>query len=207
MAPSRNCLPQGGNADIPGSPRHVVAALPWTHGATRGRASVTRWQQRRGAPAREALPRRRCSARDWAHFTAWCTPGGHQPLPADPRNVALYLVDLADGQSDLDPPEPPRSIATIARRLAGIGHVHREAGHPNPGEHDGVRRTLRGIRRASARAGAAPGKARPLGTEEVRLLVADLPNSLAGHRDRPRSCWATPWPCGPVNSPTSTSRT
>lgn len=121
---------------------------------------------------------------DWAHFATWCTRGGHPPLPADPRHVALYLVDLADGQPDLDPPEPPRLIATIARRLAGIGHVHREAGHPNPGEHDGVRRTLRGIRRASARAGAAPGKARPLGTEEVRLLVADLPPTLAGHRDR-----------------------
>jgi len=79
---------------------------------------------------------------------------------------------------------PPRAIATIARRLAGIGFVHREAGHPSPAEHEGVRRTLRGIRRAGARAGAAPGKARPLGTEEVRLLVGDLPDTLAGRRDR-----------------------
>jgi len=125
---------------------------------------------------------------DWAHFARWCTRHQRPPLPAAPETVALYLVDLADGLvhglDDGDPPEPPRAVATIARRLAGIGFVHREAGHPSPADHEGVRRTLRGIRRAASRAGAAPGKARPLGTEEVRLLVDDLPDTLAGRRDR-----------------------
>jgi len=121
---------------------------------------------------------------DWAHFAAWCLRHHQTPLPAAAETVALYLVDLADGQAQVDPPEPPRAVATVARRLAGIGFVHREAGHPSPADHEGVRRTLRGIRRASSRAGAAPGKARPLGTDEVRLLVGDLPATVAGRRDR-----------------------
>lgn len=42
----------------------------------------------------------------------------------------------------------------------GSGSFTREAGYPSPADHEGVRRTLRGIRRASSRAGAALGKAR-----------------------------------------------
>jgi len=32
--------------------------------------------------------------------------------------------------------------------------------------------------------GRSPGKARPLGTDEIRLLMYDLPTTLAGRRDR-----------------------
>lgn len=85
------------------------------------------------------------------------------------RPSARYDGATADAEGwstspTANPPSRPRGHPGRPRRsprLAGIGHVHREAGHPDPGGQDGVRRTLRGVRRAAARAGAAPGKTRP----------------------------------------------
>jgi len=112
---------------------------------------------------------------DFRAWSDWCTQRGFTPLPAADAAVAAYLAALGDAGAS------PR---TIARRLSGIGHAHREAGHPSPSEHPGTREVLRGIRRAAARDGRRPRKARALDTQTIRALVEDLPDGVAGLRDR-----------------------
>lgn len=118
---------------------------------------------------------RRAYAADWRAWTTWCTARGSVPLPADPLDVAAYLTDLADRGA---------SPATVQRRLSGIAHEHRQAGHPSPTEHAGVRRVLRGVRRTAVADGYRPRKARALDVATIRALVEDLPPGIAGVRDR-----------------------
>ncbi|MBB3083970.1 site-specific integrase [Geodermatophilus sabuli] len=126
--------------------------------------------------AAQAESTRRTYARDVAAWAAWCA-GRALPatLPADPLAVAAWLASMADdGHS-------PRYVA---RRLSALNDAHRTAGHPAPGDSAGVRRTLAGIRRTAARAGHRPRRARAVDTATVRALVEDLPETLAGTRDR-----------------------
>ncbi|MGY1823204.1 site-specific integrase [Geodermatophilus sp. SYSU D00079] len=126
--------------------------------------------------AAQADSTRRAYARDVAAWTAWCArrslPG---TLPADPLTVAAWLAAMADGG---------HSPRYVARRLSALNDAHRTAGHPAPGENEGVRRTLAGIRRTAARSGHRPRRARAVDTATVRALVEDLPDTLAGTRDR-----------------------
>jgi site-specific recombinase XerD len=112
---------------------------------------------------------------DFRAWSSWARQRGVTPLPASDTAVATYLAALSDAGAS------PR---TIARRLSGIGHAHREAGHPSPSEHPGTREVLRGIRRTAARDGRRPRKARALDTQTIRVLVEELPDGVAGLRDR-----------------------
>jgi site-specific recombinase XerD len=118
---------------------------------------------------------RRAYARDVAAWRDWCAARGLAALPADPLAVATWLAQLADAG---------HAPGYVARRLSAVNDAHRSAGHPAPGDTEGVRRTLTGIRRTAARAGYRPRRARPLDTATVRALVEELPDSLAGLRDR-----------------------
>ena len=125
--------------------------------------------------AAKAESTRRAYEADFRAWSDWARQRGFTPLPAADAAVAAYLAALGDAGAS------PR---TIARRLSGIGHAHREAGHPSPSEHPGTREVLRGIRRAAARSGRRPKKARALDTQTIRALVEDLPDGPAGLRDR-----------------------
>jgi site-specific recombinase XerC len=58
---------------------------------------------------------------DWQQFKAWCQTVGLQPIPAEPRTIAIFVANQAsDG---LNP-------STLTRRLAAIRLVHLGAGHP-----------------------------------------------------------------------------
>jgi site-specific recombinase XerD len=118
---------------------------------------------------------RRAYARDLAAWRTWCAGRGLTALPADPLAVAAWLAHLADAG------HAPRYIA---RRLSALNDAHRSAGHPAPGDTEGVRRTLAGIRRTAARTGYRPRRARPVDTATVRALIEELPDTLAGRRDR-----------------------
>jgi integrase len=119
---------------------------------------------------------RKSYARDMRAWAAWCA-GRSLPgtLPADPLTVAAWLATMAD---------EGRSTSYIARRLAALNDAHRSAGHLPPGDSEGVRRTMAGIRRTAARAGHRPRRARAVDTATVRALVEDLPATLGGTRDR-----------------------
>src|SRR5215210_4555685 len=125
--------------------------------------------------AAKAESTRKAYDADFRAWSAWAQQRGFTPMPAADAAVAAYLAALSDAGAS------PR---TVARRLSGIGHAHREAGHPSPSEHPGTREVLRGIRRTAARDGRRPKKARALDTQTIRALVEDLPAGVAGLRDR-----------------------
>ncbi|HEX2074492.1 MAG TPA: site-specific integrase [Geodermatophilus sp.] len=124
--------------------------------------------------ASQADSTRRAYAQDVAAWRSWCSGRGLTALPADPLAVAAWLAHLADAG------HAPRYIA---RRLSALNDAHRSAGHPAPGDTEGVRRTVAGIRRTAARTGYRPRQARALDTATVRALVEELPDTLAGRRD------------------------
>ena len=108
---------------------------------------------------------------DWADFAAFCGRHALTPLPADPATVALYVTDLA---RTLRP-------STINRRVAAISIYHQREGLDSPTRDPRVREIMKGIRR---RLTAATHEAAPARIGEVRRMIAHLPNSLAGRRDR-----------------------
>jgi site-specific recombinase XerD len=128
-------------------------------------------QARAYIAAAVAANTRRAYRSDWRLFTAWCAARGFAPLPAAPATVARFLTEQA----------ATVTIATIARRLAAIGQAHRTAGHTAPSDDATVRTVWRGIRRSK---GTAPVKKRPLLTDDLRALLATLPDRLSGARDR-----------------------
>ncbi len=126
--------------------------------------------------ASQAASTRAAYARDLAAWATWCRSRSlSAALPADPLAVAAWLAAMADDG---------RSPRYVARRLSALNDAHRGAGHPPPGDGEGVRRTLAGIRRTAVRTGYRPRRARAVDTATVRALVEDLPDTLAGRRDR-----------------------
>ena len=109
---------------------------------------------------------------DLADFEAWCAESGRAPLPADPATVADYISAQA---------EQGRTAATITRRLSAISQAHRMAGYASPTHDQLVRSTTAGIRRTI---GTAPRQARPVMVEDLRAMLAALPDDLHGLRDR-----------------------
>lgn len=114
---------------------------------------------------------RRAYESDWRHFTSWCTEHEQISLPATPETVALYLSALAE----------VAKVSTLTRRLSSISQAHQMAGHSSPAQHIAVRTLMAGIRRTKST--AQTGKS-PVRTEELRQMVATLPKSVTGIRDR-----------------------
>ena len=114
---------------------------------------------------------RRAYFRDWTDFERWCGNARREALPASPETVVLYLTELARD----------RKVATLERRIAAISQVHQLAGCPSPTAEIVVRTVMAGIRRVK---GTAQTGKRPILTEDLRRLVAELPENATGHRDR-----------------------
>src|SRR6476619_1052549 len=110
-------------------------------------------------------------AADWKHFSAWCDDHKRRALPASPETILCYVVDLVDRYI----------VATIDRRLSGVGYYHKQARHALPTKDPEVERTMRGIRRAK---GIAPNGKAPILTPLVLRMVAALPDDLPGLRDK-----------------------
>lgn len=115
---------------------------------------------------------RKSYASDFAGFTAWCDGRGEPSLPAQPLTVARYLAWLADGK---------KKASTVARHCAAIKYTHRTAGHEPPTNSEGVKAVMRGIRR---RIGVAPNRKSPVTARVIAAMLAHIPDSLAGRRDR-----------------------
>jgi len=128
-------------------------------------------QAREYAQQSKADSTRRAYASDWADFAAWCQAQGRESLPAGPETVALYVTGLAG----------ERKVATIQRRIAAISQAHQFAGHESPTGHVVVRTVMAGIRRAK---GTAQAGKRPILTEDLRALIAQVPDTATGQRDR-----------------------
>lgn len=123
------------------------------------------------AAASRAPATRRAYAADWRDFAAWCAGHGLTALPATPHTVALYLADRA---ATLKP-------STLGRRLAALAVTHRDAGRSLDLHDPLLRAVWRGIRRSR---GTAPVAKAPLLPDALAGVLAALPRSLAGTRDR-----------------------
>ncbi|MFT4117479.1 site-specific integrase [Bradyrhizobium sp.] len=109
---------------------------------------------------------------DWADFTTWCTVADVQSLPAEPATVARYLAQLADRG---------RKSSTIQRRVSAIRSAHEAAGLEPPTNAEGVKATMRGIRRTLR---SKPTRKKPTTAALLSKVLETLPNTLAGLRDR-----------------------
>jgi site-specific recombinase XerD len=114
---------------------------------------------------------RRAYRADWQDFAAWCAKYRRTALPASPDTVAYYL---ADRSQDL-------KTSTLQRRLATIAEAHRAGGHELPTKHAQVKLVWAGIRREK---GMTQAHVKPVLTKHIRIMVANLPESLLGVRDR-----------------------
>jgi len=123
--------------------------------------------------AARAAGTRSAYASDWRQFAEWVQSHGLEPLPADPRMIALWISHMAR--------QLGRRPATIRRMLATIGTVHRMGNHPNPCQNQIVREEMRGITNAL---GARPKRAAPILIAHLEAIVAALPPGLRGARDK-----------------------
>lgn len=110
-------------------------------------------------------------ARDFADFAGWCAAAGLASLPASEHTIGCYLAASA---GRLKP-------ATLERRLSAILVTHRQAGFALDRRAAAIADVLAGIRRTL---GTAPAQKAALEPEDVRDLVAALPDTLMGLRDK-----------------------
>jgi site-specific recombinase XerD len=124
------------------------------------------------AKAEKAEATRRAYGTDFRLFREWCEAKGASALPALPETVAAYLAHgTAEGAK----------ASTLGRRVAAIRYAHKLAALPTPTDAEGVRATLRGIRRTI---GAAKAKKAPAVADRVKAMVRTCPDTLGGKRDR-----------------------
>jgi integrase len=130
-----------------------------------------------GARAREFVRQakapntRKAYSADWADFIRWCAKYRRDALPARPDTVSYYLADKS----------ARLRVSTLQRRLATIAEAHRAAGHQSPNIHPQVRLVWQGIRREK---GVLQDHKKPVLTKHIRLMLAGLPSTLLGSRDR-----------------------
>lgn len=105
-------------------------------------------------------------------FTAWCRCQGVASVPALPEAVAAYLAARVKGGL---------KASSLNVVVSAIRHFHHEAGLASPTEHEGVQQVMRGIRRTIGTAGATK---EPATAERVAAMLAHVPDTLAGKRDR-----------------------
>ncbi|MDE2940248.1 MAG: tyrosine-type recombinase/integrase [Chloroflexota bacterium] len=109
------------------------------------------------ASARSASTRR-CYRSQWNLWRRWAESRGHEVLPAQPLAVADYLLDRADSGA---------SIATLKLARSALAAIHKDAGHPDPTDNEGVRRVLAGLSRTISR----PQQQAAALTREVQVAI------------------------------------
>ena len=122
---------------------------------------------------RKAMPdnTRRAYRNDWNDFKTFCRRRGYHALPARPDTLALYITARAK----------THRTTSIGRRLTVIGKLHGAAGKDNPVRDARVQRVWRGVLREK---GQAVERKKPTVTADIRKMLAALPDTLAGDRDR-----------------------
>lgn len=108
----------------------------------------------------------------WKDFEAYCGRRQFEPLPASIQTVAAYLTALADAGA---------SVSQIDMKRSAIRYFHHTAGHVSPTEHPQVIELMKGVRRER---GTAKNPKDELTLEHLKRIVAAMPATLAGLRDR-----------------------
>ncbi len=134
------------------------------------RASVAE-QAHEYARQAKAENTRRAYRADCNDFADWCQANGLDSLPASSSTIALYLTARAETHKP----------ATLRRRLTAITQAHKAKGHGLDTRAAVVREVWAGIKRVN---GTAPSSKAPVLPGDIRSMVAALPDSLKGARDR-----------------------
>ncbi len=109
----------------------------------------------------------------WREFEHFAESRDEPALPASPATVIEYLAALADSRAKMN---------TIRVKLAAIAWAHRIAGiDPPPTAAQAVKSTMKGIART---VGVAPSKKEPATLEELKAMIAGLPDTLRGKRNK-----------------------
>jgi site-specific recombinase XerD len=108
---------------------------------------------------------------DWNDFTRWCGSHNLVALPASAETVAFYLSDLAT----------THKASTLTRRVSAISQAHQIAGYETPTKSSKLRMVMAGIRRTK---GTAADAKTPVMIDELKRMIARLPENLLGTRDR-----------------------
>jgi site-specific recombinase XerD len=124
------------------------------------------------AMAEKSEATRRAYRSDFEIFTAWCTARGVASMPAAPETVKVFLASQAIGGT---------KASTLGRRVAAIRYAHKLAGFEPPTNSELVKVELRGIRRTI---GAAPERKDAATAARIGDMLAMIPDTLAGLRDR-----------------------
>ena len=124
------------------------------------------------ALASKARSSRRAYSSDWRQFEAWCSARGLDSLPSRQDTVSRYLADMAN---------QGYSPNTIGRRSAAIGYRHRLENLEPPTNSEMVKAVISGIRRE---VGHSPTRKAPVTADVIRKLLAQLPLTTIGFRDR-----------------------
>jgi hypothetical protein len=111
-------------------------------------------------------------------FQTWCEAVGLLALPASGETVALYLSARASCLR----------AATLEHHLAAIAKAHKAAGLASPIQDNLlVKETLKGIKRVH---GTASQQKAPVLTEDLRVMLRFVANTLQGSGMRPCCCSA-----------------
>lgn len=114
----------------------------------------------------------------WQAFVSWCDERDLQPLPADPRIVAMFLAWEAEhgGRTGTG-----LKISTLELRIAAINKMHSIKNLTPPGANPHVKAAVKGIKR---RKGADTSKKRPLVFEQVCAICDAMGEKTKDVRDR-----------------------
>jgi integrase len=163
-APNRT-IPAAGDILPPG--RDPTAVAPALTPAGQAALAAARALAKNAAAANTL----RAYKADWTHFSQWCAAHGFAAVPAAPATVGAYLASLAESHAP----------ATIRRRLAALGKMHRFNDLAwNPAHRD-IQGPLQGVLRTYGRPAR---KAAALTLVLVRQLVATCDQTARGRRDR-----------------------
>lgn len=166
-----------GSKSPPASPEASALLAVSTQGSPLAALAPELARARAFAAASKADETRRAYTREWQAFVGWCATKGLPSLPAAPSALAAYLAALVDGTVT----GRARKPAGIELALSAIAAAHKASGHDSPREAAEVRAVRAGIRRTL---GTAQRQVAPLVVAELRRVLAALPDTLLGRRDR-----------------------
>ena len=115
---------------------------------------------------------------DWAVYLGHCVATNESPLPANPANIAAFVVSCRAGA---------KKPATVRRYLATIALAHRVAKLENPVTDEAVQLELKGYTNLVS---ARQKQAHPLGWSDIKKYLEGMGDSLREARDAALLCVA-----------------
>jgi len=101
---------------------------------------------------------------DYKDFSLFCSKNGFQPMPTQPKILALYITHLSAFSK----------YSTLKRRLASISILHKIKGHYIDAKHPIIMENLMGIKRTN---GSNQKGKKPLLINDLKLLIKAIDES------------------------------